>query len=115
MEPAIPPASTMASDGQKSPPTKSSKGRKPPMVVVVVASTCRVHPIVARTIASRSPAAARGFARMAARTTMLSLNATPIKPSVPRIVLKLTGKPIDQVESAARPSAKTATHPSIAA
>ena len=113
--PVIPPASTIDMDGQKSPPTMTMSGRKPPIVVRVVEITWRVVPMTSSTIASGFPAAVRGFARMAAMTTMLSFRATPIRPNVPMNVLKQIGKSISQVERMAMPTDMMATTPSTEA
>jgi hypothetical protein len=46
-----PPAITIAKGGQKSPPDKSSRGKKPPMVVRLAETMWRVEPSVSPTIA----------------------------------------------------------------
>jgi hypothetical protein len=53
--------------------------------------TWREQPSTASATAPGSPRRAASSSRIAAITTMLSLNATPMRPNVPRIVLKLTG------------------------
>ena len=50
-----PPAITIASGGQNSPPVNSNSGMKPATVVSVVETMCRVAASVSSTIAAASP------------------------------------------------------------
>ena len=90
LESSTPPAIAVANGGQNAPPPRIS-GRKPPKVVIVVEQMWRDEPATTSTIASVSPAAARGSAFNPDSRISAALIDTPIEPMTPISALMPNG------------------------
>ena len=104
----------IARGGQNAPPARM-RGANPAIVVREVEITWRLARRTTRTAAPTSPRAAASFSSSAARTTIESLMAIPMRPIAPTMVMKPKGAPKVATARSARPTERKPTAPITAA